>query len=67
MAEQQLTRLQKIILDIDRLNLPLRDSMRLATQQVEFFVGQQRYIDELRKAKAIVGEAERGDRLAFTC
>jgi hypothetical protein len=59
MAEQQLTRLQKIILDIDRLNLPLRDSMRLATQQIEFFVGQQRYVDELRKAKAIVGEQDR--------
>jgi hypothetical protein len=59
MADQQLTRLQKIILDIDRLNLPLRDSMRLATQQIGFFVGQQRYTDELRKAKTIIGEQER--------
>jgi hypothetical protein len=58
MAEQQLTRLQRIILDIDRLNLPLRDAMRLATQQVGFFVGQQRYTDELRKARAIAAEEE---------
>jgi hypothetical protein len=53
MAEQ-LTRLQRIILDIEKLNLPLRDSMRLATQQVGFFVGQQRYIEERDKALAIL-------------
>jgi hypothetical protein len=53
MAEQ-LTRLQKIIVDIEKLNLPLRDSMRLATQQVGFFVGQQRYLEERDKALAIL-------------
>ena len=57
MAEQ-LTRLQQIILDIDRLNLPLRDAMRLATQQVGFFVGQQRYIEERDKALAIVAQMD---------
>ena len=51
MAEK-LTRLQQIILDVERLNLPRRDAMRLVTQQVGFFVGQQRYEDELRKALA---------------
>ena len=53
MAEQ-LTRLQKMILEIENLNLPLRDSVRLATQQVGFFVGQQRYIEERDKALAMV-------------
>ena len=51
---ERLTRLQRIILEIEELNLPLRDSVRLATQQVGFFVGQQRYIEERDKALAIV-------------
>jgi hypothetical protein len=56
---ERLTRLQQIILDIEKLNLPLRDSVRLATQQVGFFVGQQRYLEEHDKALAIVqGEPE---------
>ena len=56
---ERLTRLQRIILEIEELNLPLRDSVRLATQQVGFFVGQQRYIEERDKALAIVqGEPE---------
>ena len=53
MAEK-LTKLQQIILDIDKLGLPTRDAVRLATQQVGFFVGQQRYIEERDKALAIV-------------
>jgi hypothetical protein len=52
MAER-LTRLQQIILEIEELNLPLRDAVRQATQQVGFFVGQQRYIEERDKALAI--------------
>ena len=51
---ERLTRLQRIILEIEELDLPLRDSVRLATQQVGFFVGQQRYIEERDKALAIV-------------
>ena len=54
MAEQ-LTRLQEIILELESLNLPLRDAVRMATQQVGFFVGQQRYLEERDKALAIVG------------
>jgi hypothetical protein len=54
---EQLTKLQKIILEIEELNLPLRDAMRLATQQVGFFVGQYRYEDERAKAlKIAAGE-----------
>ena len=52
MAER-LTELQKIILEIEPLNLPLRDAMRLATQRVGFFVGQERYQKERARALAI--------------
>ena len=59
MAEQRLTRLQEIILEIDRLQLPLRDAMRLATQRAGFFIGQQRYLEERDKAlKIVAGEPE---------
>jgi len=37
----------------------LRDAVRLATQQVGFFVGQQRFVEERQKALAIArGEPE---------
>lgn len=55
MAEQ-LTDLQKIILETDALDLTVRDSIRQVSARVGFFVGQQRYQDELAKARAIVGE-----------
>jgi hypothetical protein len=51
---EQLTRLQNVILDIEKLDLPLRDSMRLASQRVGFFVGEQRYIEERDRALAIL-------------
>ena len=54
MAEQRLTRLQEIILDLERLQLPLRDAMRLATQRAGFFIGQQRFMEERAKALRIV-------------
>ena len=53
MAEQ-LTDLQKIILETDALDLTVRDSIRQVSARVGFFVGQQRYQDELTKARAIV-------------
>ncbi len=52
--DQRLTRLQRIILEIEKLGLPVRDSVRLTTQQVGFFVGQQRYTEERDKALAIL-------------
>lgn len=55
MAEARLTPLQKIILEVDALDLPLRDAMRLASQRAGFFVGQQRYQEELRKAREVLG------------
>jgi hypothetical protein len=51
--ETRLTQLQQVILDVEKLGLPLRDAMRLTTQQVGFFVGQQRYLEERAKALSI--------------
>lgn len=55
MAEQ-LTELQKVILEVDALDLTVRDSIRQVSARVGFFVGQQRYLDELATARAIVAE-----------
>ena len=50
----QLTELQQVILEIDALDLTVRDSIRQVSARVGFFVGQQRYQEELTKARAIV-------------
>ena len=44
-----LTPLQRVIYETDQLGLNLRDSMRLATQRMGFFVGQHRYLAERAK------------------
>ncbi|MGE3272480.1 MAG: hypothetical protein AB7P40_27290 [Chloroflexota bacterium] len=54
----QLTDLQQVILEIDALGLTVRDSIRQVSARVGFFIGQQRYQDELRKARAIVGSSQ---------
>ena len=60
MAER-LTDLQKAILEVDALNLTVRDSIRHVTARVGFFVGQQRYLEELEKARAIAATGEGPD------
>ena len=60
MAEQ-LTDLQRVILETDALGLTVRDSIRQVSARVGFFVGQQRYHDELRKAQAIVATGDGPD------
>jgi hypothetical protein len=57
---EQLTPLQSAILRIDRLGLPLRDAVRLANVEAGFFVGQSRYLDELRKARRLIAEPADG-------
>ena len=57
----QLTDLQKVILEIDALDLTIRDSIRQVSARVGFFVGQQRYLEELEKARAIVATGEGPD------
>jgi hypothetical protein len=54
-TDQELTALQQAILEVDALNLPLRDAMRLVTARVGFFVGQQRYLGEQKRVREIVG------------
>ena len=55
MAEQ-LTDLQQVILEVDALDLTVRDSIKQVSARVGFFVGQQKYQEELAKARAIVAE-----------
>jgi hypothetical protein len=49
-----LTDLQKIVLETDALDLTVRDSIRQVSARVGYFVGQQKYQEELAKARAIV-------------
>ena len=56
MAEQ-LTELQQVILEVDALGLTIRDSIKQVSARVGFFVGQQKYREELERARAIVGAA----------
>ncbi len=57
----ELTELEKVILEVDALGLTVRDSIRQVSGRVGFFVGQQRYLEELAKARAIVGTGEAPD------
>ena len=54
----QLTSLQQIILEVEQLDLPLREAMKITTQRSGFFVGQQRYLEERQKAYAAVEQPE---------
>lgn len=57
MAEQ-LTDLQQVILETDALGLTIRDSIKQVSARVGFFIGQQRYQEELAKAQAIVSAGQ---------
>jgi hypothetical protein len=57
--ESELTDLQLAVIEVEELGLPRRDAIKLVTQRVGFFVGQQRYTEELAKArKKLAGQAE---------
>ncbi|MFN8522617.1 MAG: hypothetical protein U0821_05860 [Chloroflexota bacterium] len=53
MEEKRLTELQRVILETDALGLTVRDSIRMVSARVGFFVGQQRYRDELARARSV--------------
>jgi hypothetical protein len=55
MAEH-LTELQQAILEVNALDLTVRDSIKQVSARVGFFVGQQKYQEELAKAQAIEAE-----------
>jgi hypothetical protein len=52
-----LTPLQRAIFETDQLDLTLRDSQRLVTARMGFFVGQQKYLSERAKIAALLPEA----------
>jgi hypothetical protein len=58
MTEQEhLTELQQVVLETEALGLTIRDSIKQVSARVGFFVGQQKYREELARARQIVGEA----------
>jgi hypothetical protein len=57
-TENELTGLQRTILEIEALDLPLREAARLANARVGFFVGQQRYKEELQRALDVIGASQ---------
>jgi hypothetical protein len=54
-APPGLTPLQRVIFEIDQLDLTLRDSIKLATARMGFFVGQHKYLQERAKIAALLG------------
>ncbi len=62
MAEA-LTDLQHVILEVDALGLSVRESIRMVSARVGFFVGQQRYQDELVKAREIAATGSGPDEV----
>ena len=53
-AEPSLTPLQRAIYETDQLGLTLRDSIKLVTQRMGFFVGQHRYLEERAKIASLI-------------
>lgn len=48
-----LTPLQRAIYETDQLGVNLRDSMRMVTARMGFFVGQDRYLAEQKKVRQL--------------
>ena len=62
-----LTPLQRVIYETDQLGLTLRDSIRIATQRMGFFVCQNKYLEERAKMQRIIdqyGPPPEGDETA---
>lgn len=54
----ELTPLQRAIYETDQLGLTLRDSIKLVTQRMGFFVGQNKYLEERVKIQRILDATE---------
>jgi hypothetical protein len=54
-APPGLTPLQRVIFETDQLNLSLRDSIKIATARMGFFVGQHKYLQERAKIAELLG------------
>jgi hypothetical protein len=53
-----LTPLQRAIYETDQLDLTLRDSIKVVTARMGFFVGQHKYLEERAKIAQILASAE---------
>jgi hypothetical protein len=53
-----LTPLQRAIYETDQLGLDLRDSIKIVSARMGFFVGQNKYLDERTKINRLLGEAQ---------
>ncbi|MBV9323057.1 MAG: hypothetical protein JO352_04620 [Chloroflexi bacterium] len=53
-----LTPLQQAIYETDQLGLTLRDSIKIVTQRMGFFVGQAKYLDERAKIERLLAETQ---------
>jgi hypothetical protein len=53
-----LTPLQRVIYETDQLDLTLRDSIKIVSSRMGFFVGQNKYLDERAKIARILGDGE---------
>jgi hypothetical protein len=53
-----LTPLQRAIYETDQLDLTLRDSIKVVTARMGFFVGQQKYLEERAKISRILATAD---------
>jgi len=51
-----LTPLQRAIYETDQLDLTLRDSIKIVTQRMGFFVGQNKYLEERAKIQRLLGQ-----------
>ena len=56
-AVPSLTPLQQAIHETDQLDLTLRDSIKLVSARMGFFVGQHKYLQERAKIARILGTA----------
>jgi hypothetical protein len=52
----RLTPLQRAIYETDQLGLTLRDSIKLVTQRMGFFVGQNKYLEERAKIQRLIDQ-----------
>ena len=53
-----LTPLQQVIYETDQLALSLRDSIKIVSQRMGFFVGQNKYLEERAKIERLLAQQE---------
>ena len=53
-----LTPLQQVIYETDQLGLSLRDSIKIVTQRMGFFVGQNKYLQERAKIQQLLAQTQ---------